>query len=123
MWFNGTVIHRNFCGYNSFIIDITPFAKFGKQINTIAIRVDAEVQEGWWYEGAGIYRHTWLVKRNPVHIQTYGVYASPVRDAQGQWSVPVEVTLYNQEKEAAPVEVTAELIAPDGKSIVSGMAA
>jgi beta-galactosidase len=120
VWFNGTVVHRNFCGYNSFVIDITPFAKFGKSVNTIAIRVDAEVQEGWWYEGAGLYRHTWLVKRNPVHLQTYGVFACPVRDAQGQWTVPVEATLYNQEKEAVPVEVTAELIAPDGKSLVSG---
>jgi beta-galactosidase len=122
VWFNGTVVHRNFCGYNSFIIDITPFAKFGKALNTIAIRVDAQVQEGWWYEGAGIYRHTWLVKRNPVHIATYGLYANPVRDVQGQWNVPVEVTLYNKETAAVPVEVTAELIAPDGKSLVSGKA-
>ena len=32
--------------------------------------------EGWWYEGAGIYRHVWLVKRAPVHIVTDGVHAT-----------------------------------------------
>ena len=64
VWVNGTIVHRNWCGYTSMYIDITPYIKFGKAINNIAIRVDAVAQEGWWYEGAGMYRHTWLVKRS-----------------------------------------------------------
>lgn len=105
VWFNGTLVHRNWCGYTSFYLDITPFAKYGKQVNTISIRVDANAMEGWWYEGAGIYRHTWLVKRNPVHIETDGVYAHPRKDAMGQWVVPVEVLLNNSGKNATPVSV------------------
>jgi beta-galactosidase len=70
--------------------------------------VDADAMEGWWYEGAGIYRHTWLVKRNPVHIITDGVYANPVR-AAGQWSVPVEVTLENSGRDTANVDVEVSL--------------
>ena len=73
-------------------IDLTPFARFGDDVNTIAVQVDANAMEGWWYEGGGIYRHTWLVKRNPVHIITDGVYANPVQDAQGAWTLPVEAT-------------------------------
>ena len=61
------------------------------------MRVDADPIEGWWYEGAGIYRHVRLVERSLVHIATDGVYANPVRDPGGQWSVPVEVTLANSE--------------------------
>ena len=83
VWVNGTVVHRNWCGYTSFYIDITPLARYGDDGNTIAVRVDADAMEGWWYEGAGIYRHTWLVKRNPVHIATDGVFANPVRKADG----------------------------------------
>jgi beta-galactosidase len=64
---------RNWCGYTSVYIDITPFANFGSDMNVIAVQVDAASQEGWWYEGAGLYRHAWLVKRNPVHIETDGV--------------------------------------------------
>ena len=67
----------------------------------IAVRVDADDMEGWWYEGAGIYRHTWLVKRSPVHIITDGVYANPVRGADGKWTIPVEVTLSNTGTNAA----------------------
>lgn len=48
IWVNGTVLHRNWCGYTSMYIDITPYATYGDEINTIAVRVDAEAQEGWW---------------------------------------------------------------------------
>ena len=95
VWVNGTIAHRNWCGYTSFSIDITPFARFGDELNHIAIRVDADAMEGWWYEGAGIYRHTWLVKRDRTHIATDGIYANPVRDSVGRWTIPVEVTLAN----------------------------
>jgi len=73
IWVNGVLAARNWCGYTSVYIDITPFANFGSDMNVIAVQVDAAPQEGWWYEGAGLYRHAWLVKRNPVHIETDGV--------------------------------------------------
>ena len=122
VWVNGLLVHRNFCGYTSFQIDLTPLATFGDQLNTIAVRVDADTQEGWWYEGGGLYRHTWLVKRAPVHIETYGVFANPVRGADGQWSIPVEVTLNTIEPAAVETEVSAELFDPEGRPVVGGLA-
>jgi beta-galactosidase len=119
VWVNGLLAHRNHCGYTPFQIDITSFAKYGNQLNTIAVRVDAVAQEGWWYEGGGLYRHTWLVKRSPVQIETDGVYANPVRDPAGKWSVPVEVTLNNIETAPADTEIEAELLDPDGKPVVA----
>ena len=115
VWFNGTVVHRNWCGYTSFYIDITPMMKYGKAKNQIAIRVDAAEQEGWWYEGAGIYRHTWLVKTSPVHIVTDGVYANPVKTKGNSWVIPAEVSIANSGKSAENIEVEMSLIAPDGK--------
>lgn len=120
VWFNGTVVHRNWCGYTSFSIDITALAKYGDEPNNIAIRVDANAQEGWWYEGAGIYRHTWLIKRSPVHIVTDGVFAHPVRDAQGAWSIPVEVTLDNADHAAVPVEIESTLLDANGRVVARG---
>lgn len=119
IWVNGTVLHRNWCGYTSMYIDITPYATYGDKLNTIAVRVDAEAQEGWWYEGAGIYRHTWLVKRSPLHIVTDGVFANPVKKAEKLWEIPVVVSLYNSGKVSANSEVTVSLIAPDSKTITS----
>ena len=120
VWFNGTPVHRNWSGYTSFYIDITPMARYGDQPNTIAVRVDAEDLEGWWYQGGGIYRHTWLVKRNPVHIVTDGIYANPVKSADGQWTIPVEVTLANSGNDKASAFVEVKVIDSAGKEVAAG---
>jgi len=118
VWFNGTVMHRNFCGYTSFYIDITAMAKYGDDLNSIAIKVDATPQEGWWYEGAGIYRHTWLVKSSPVHIMTDGVYAHPVKNSNGSWTIPVEATIKNSGKTGRNIEIESTLLDKSDKQIV-----
>ena len=119
VWVNGTVLHRNWCGYTSMYIDITPYATYGDDLNTIAIRVDADSQEGWWYEGAGIYRRAWLVKRSPLHIVTDGVWANPVNEEGDKWTLPVEVSLYNISESTAEGEVEVSLQGPDGKTIAA----
>jgi beta-galactosidase len=119
IWVNGTVVHHNWSGYNASRIDLTPFLRYGNALNTIAVRVDAETMEGWWYEGAGIYRHAWLVKTDPVHVQTDGVHATPRQDAKGNWRLPVEVRLANSGKDPAQVSVEVTLADPDGKTVAS----
>lgn len=119
IWVNGTILHRNWCGYTSMYIDITPYATYGDNLNTIAVRVDAVAQEGWWYEGAGIYRHAWLVKRSPLHIITDGVFAHPVKKADNQWEIPAEISLYNSGKLSAEGEVEVSLYAPNGVRVVT----
>jgi beta-galactosidase len=120
IWINGVLSARNWSGYNSIYVDITPFARFGNEVNVISVQVDANAMEGWWYEGAGIYRHTWLVKRSPVHIETDGIFANPVKNADGTWSISVETTLYSTEEKASTVQVESTLIDPEGKAVVSG---
>lgn len=117
VWFNGTLVHRNWCGYTSFYIDITPMMKYGNEINNVAIRVDANAQEGWWYEGAGIYRHTWLVKRPALHITTNGVYANPVKK-ENNWLIPIEITMENSGKVTQNAIVEVSLI-DDNQNIVN----
>jgi beta-galactosidase len=119
VWFNGNVVHRNWCGYTSFYIDISAFAKYGDEVNNIAIRVDAVEQEGWWYEGAGIYRHTWLVKQNSIHIITDGVYANPIKQNKSEWLIPVEATIENSGKAKSSVDVETILYDNTGKEITS----
>jgi beta-galactosidase len=62
-------------GYIGFRYDITHVARYGTA-NTLAVRVDARMSEGWWYEGGGIYRHVWLTVVDPVHIAPWGVYVT-----------------------------------------------
>jgi len=123
VYFNGTEVAHNFCGYTSIYVDVSPMVRYGDNINTIAVRVDADAMEGWWYEGAGIYRHTWLVKRSPVHVVTDGVYANPVRSADGKWTIPAEVTLGNTGHGAASASVEIGVFDSSGKKIAGGQSA
>ena len=52
---------------------MTDFANAGGS-NVLLVRVDATQSDGWFYEGAGIYRHVWLVKTSPVHMPRWGTF-------------------------------------------------
>ena len=117
VWVNGNVVAHSWSAYSSIYIDITAFARFGDELNAIAVRVDADPLEGWWYEGGGLYRHTWLVKRPPVHLVTDGVYAHPVKEGEDLWRLPVEATVANVGEAAADAEVEMVLMDADGKLV------
>jgi beta-galactosidase len=119
VWLNGTEVHHNNCGYTGFTVDLTPFVRYGDDLNTVAVRVDANAMEGWWYEGAGIYRHTRLVKRPPVHIVTDGVFVEPVKGADGSWVIPAEITVENSGRMNTHATVGVTLRDPEGKQVAA----
>ena len=71
---NGWEMVHNQSGTFPFRTDITDVVHSGK--NTLTVRVDASEFEGWYYEGAGIYRHVWLEKIDPVAIAPHGVFVT-----------------------------------------------
>ncbi len=73
IWVNGFYLGRNESGYVGVSYDITDYLNYGKD-NVIAVRVDATQYEGWFYEGAGIYRHVWLHQYNNTHIVNDGLF-------------------------------------------------
>ena len=118
VWVNGNLVDHNWSGYNEIRIDITPYLHYGdKDPNVIAIRVDANAMEGWWYEGAGMYRHNWLVKTDAVHVVPDGVRVTPRKLDAGTWEIPATVTLDNDGKQAARVEVEMVVTGPGGKQV------
>lgn len=117
IWFNGNLIDHNWSGYNSFCLDVTAMARFGDNLNSLVVRVDADKMEGWWYEGAGIYRNAWLARRSALYILTDGVHADPRCDAAGQWFVPVTVDIGNAGDTSGSVTIEAELRDPQGKIV------
>lgn len=64
---NGCFVGRNNNGYAPFRFDLTDFLAYGAK-NCVVVRVDASFGDGWFYEGAGIYRHVWLTKTDAVHL-------------------------------------------------------
>ncbi|MGA8086799.1 MAG: beta-galactosidase GalA [Terracidiphilus sp.] len=67
---NGCFIGRNNNGYVPFRFDLTDVLNYGGR-NCLALRVDASFGDGWFYEGAGIYRDVWLSKTDPVHFEKW----------------------------------------------------
>ena len=72
VWVNGFYCGGEESGYLSQEYDITDYLKFGED-NVVCVRADATMEEGWYYEGGGIYRHVKLLKTDVVHIPTNGV--------------------------------------------------
>ncbi len=89
---NGNFLGRNLSGYAPFAYDITDHANYGGK-NVLVARLDATEHEGWWYEGAGIYRHVWLVKTSPVHVPQWGTFVtSEVENAAATVTVATEIS-------------------------------
>jgi len=98
VWLNGHILGRNVSGYTSFYYDVTPYANVGGT-NVLVVRADANRFEGWFYEGAGIYRHAWLTAMNPVHVFHWGTYVTTAI-AGANATVTVQTTVTNQSSSA-----------------------
>ncbi|GGZ29017.1 beta-galactosidase GalA [Asticcacaulis endophyticus] len=113
--FNGFILKRHESGYTSFNVDITDFINTDDKPNVLVVRVDATQGEGWFYEGAGIYRHVWLVKANPVHIPQWGVWVRGSADGK----TSVSVTIANTSAEKADVKYVITAYDADGKAVLT----
>lgn len=97
VWVNGFYLGHEPSGYATQIYDITEYLNYGGE-NLVCVRADATLEEGWFYEGAGIYRHVWLNKSAPIHVAPFGtfVYADfPDTQAYGQAVLTIETTVKN----------------------------
>lgn len=83
VWVNGFYMGGEPSGYASQVYDITDYIHFGGD-NLIAVRADASLEEGWFYEGAGIYRDAWLIKTAPVHVAPFGTFIHAEMEAPFQ---------------------------------------
>jgi beta-galactosidase len=115
IWVNGIYLGNNQSGYVGVSYDITDFANFDRD-NIVVVRADASQYEGWFYEGAGIYRHVWLNKYNNLHIATDGVFVHA--DVKGKGAtVNIETTVENQNLSAGNCNVFTYITNREGQKI------
>ena len=115
VWINGFFLGNNFSGYTGAEYDISDFLEFNKQ-NTIVVRADATQYEGWFYEGAGIYRHVWLNKKNALHINENVVFIHS-KQTNKSAVVSVEIPVANDRSNVANGDVYTYIADRDGKLI------
>ena len=114
-WINGFYLGNNKSGYVGIAYDITDYIHFDKK-NVLVVRVDATQYEGWFYEGAGIYRHVWLNKFNNVHLAQDGVFVhASVQNKQA--TVSIEATVENQSPGRASGSFFAYITDRDGRIV------
>jgi beta-galactosidase len=115
IWINGFYLANNMSGYVGNAYDITDFINFDRD-NVIVVRVDATQYEGWFYEGAGIYRHVWLNRYNNVHLAHDGVFAWSDVQA-GKAAVNISTEIENQDPSAANCTISSALMDRNGNII------
>ena len=115
VWINGFYLGQEQSGYVGFSYDITDYINYGGA-NVIAVRVDATMEEGWFYEGAGIYRHTWLTKTAPLHVARYGTFvSSEVNDNAAV--VTARTTIANNASTNATFDIEQNILDAEGQSV------
>lgn len=118
VWVNGFYLGGEPSGYTTQVYDISEYLNYGGE-NVVTVRVDATLEEGWFYEGGGIYRHVWLDKADPVHVAPFGTFVyADMEYPYGDIKVTVETTVDNKSLGSADYQVRNILVAPDGKEFV-----
>jgi beta-galactosidase len=107
LWLNGHKAGERPYGYSSFRVNLTPYILVGKE-NVIAVRLNTEKPVSRWYPGAGIYRHVWLVKTNPVHVTQWGAFVTTPDKTDAQGKANASVTIINYLAKEVVVHYTVE---------------
>jgi beta-galactosidase len=107
IWLNGQYVGTWPYGYSSFRMDLSPYIKPGQK-NVIAVRLDTESWDSRWYPGAGIYRHVWLVKTNPVHIKHWGTFITTPEITDTYAKINLDVSIDNQSTKNTKVVVSTD---------------
>ena len=143
MWLNGRYLGHHSSGYTGFRFRVGPSTLAPLRSGLpptmlLAIRVDPRANEGWFYEGGGIYRHAWLVMAaKSAYIAPQGVHATAVLDSRvvrpstGFATAAATVTVVTElggvptghSFEQGAYKVATSIVGPDGAVAWSGSTA
>ena len=118
IWINGFYLGNNLGGYSNVSYDITDFLHYGQK-NVLAVRADASQYEGWFYEGAGIYRHVWLEEYNDLHLAQEGGVFVHTEDGKDGVNVIVEATVANKSLQPATGTAVAYITTREGQVVAT----
>jgi len=118
LWVNGFWMGVEPSGYASQVYDITEYLNYGGD-NLVCVRVDASLEEGWFYEGAGIYRDVYIEKTNPIAIASDGTFVWSEFSGSNLSSADVSVRceVLNASHENASCIVRSSLVDADGNTV------
>ena len=117
VWFNGFYMGTEPSGYVTQVYDITPYINYDGE-NLICVRADASLEEGWFYEGAGIYRDVWLEKSAEVSVAPFGTFVyADLHQPYSSATIYVETEVHNASLTSRQCEVIQRLLDADGQEV------
>jgi beta-galactosidase len=119
---NGYFVGRNDNGYAPFRFDLSDLLNYGGQ-NCLTVRMDASFGDGWFYEGAGIYRHVWLKKTDGLHLgpgESF-VRLAPETRGGGGW-IDLGTIVQNQGRKVESCGVRWQIFDAEGKMVATAEA-
>ncbi len=117
VWFNGFYMGTEPSGYVTQLYDITPYINYGGD-NLICVRADASLEEGWFYEGAGIYRDVWLEKSAEVSVAPFGTFVyTELSKPYAEARLVIETEVHNSSLKSQSCEVSQRLFDAEGNEI------
>jgi beta-galactosidase len=117
VFLNGYFLGRNDNGYVPFRFDLTDFLNYGDK-NYLVVRMDASFGDGWFYEGAGIYRHVWLMKTDAMHLERWESYVrATIKDNAA--TLKLGTIVQNEEKQTEDCRVHWGVYDATGREVAS----
>jgi beta-galactosidase len=114
VYVNGKLLAKHPYGYTPFDVDITSALKPAGQANIIAVKVPNEGKNSRWYSGSGIYRHVYLIRKQPVRIAQNGVWLNTESLSANSAKIKVSAIVENATNKSADLQLLIKLIGPDG---------
>lgn len=123
VWFNGFYLGTEPSGYATQIYDVTEYVNYGGD-NLICVRADATLEEGWFYEGAGIYRDAWLIKTGKVSVAPFGTFVyADLKAPYDKTVVHIDTEIHNSTLDRQSCQIEQRLLDADGKEVGKATAA
>jgi beta-galactosidase len=121
VFLNGSFMGRNHNGYAPFRFDLTDFLNYGGK-NYLVVRMDASFGDGWFYEGAGIYRHVWLTKTDALHLGHWDSYVQTAVKGNAA-TLNLATVVQNEGRQAENCRVRWQIFDAGGKAVAAAEAA
>ena len=117
VWFNGFYMGTEPSGYATQVYDVTEYVNYGGE-NLVCVRADATLEEGWFYEGAGIYRDAWLIKSAAVSVAPFGTFVyADLKAPYTSATIHVDTEVNNHSLEPQTCTVEHRLLDAQGNEV------
>ena len=120
VWFNGFYMGTEPSGYATQVYDVTEYVNYGGD-NLICVRADATLEEGWFYEGAGIYRDAWLLKTAAVSVAPFGTFVyADLKEPYDKAVIHIKTEVNNASFEPQAFTLEHRLLDAEGREVAQG---